>query len=70
MSGAVQQPSHQPVSPVHVDEYPLDFIASQHRRQPFRSLGTIELAEFTGITPEHFPVHEDDGVERLILCRG
>jgi hypothetical protein len=50
-----------------VDQHAFHFVTGENRRQPFRSLGTVELTEIARIASHHFTVHEDDGVQGLIL---
>jgi len=63
-------PNHQLGVTRQTDQYLLDFRFCEYNGQAFRSFGAnILKSRFDSFT-KHFPVEEQNGAERLILCGG
>ncbi len=65
-AGAVEQPGHQPVCPLHVNQHAFHFVTGENRQQSFWPLRTLECTKFASVATHHDRIQEYGGVERLI----
>lgn len=68
-AGAVQQSCHQCMRAFHFRKDCRDFLFGQHRRQPRRPVGTVDVVEPGEVALQHLLVQEERGAQRLLVGR-
>jgi len=69
-TGAIEQERHEPVSAMELAEDGSQLVTGEDYRQADRALGPHDLVEPWQILAEDLPVEEEQGAQRLVLCRG
>ncbi len=69
-SRSVKQPGDQLIARSQLDQYLLDFLGSQHNRQPFITTSPLRPAQVPERNVVHLREREQQRAEGLILCTG